>query len=39
MVPDCKGATRYRRDVEPNVNLWLKTLDGIEIEGEEENDQ
>lgn len=32
-------ANRSLRDVEPNVNLWLKTLDGIEIEGEEENDQ
>jgi hypothetical protein len=32
-------ANRSLRDVEPNVNLWLKTLDGVEIEGEEEGDQ
>lgn len=29
-------ANRSLRDVEPSVNLWLKTLDGIEIENEEE---
>ena len=29
-------ANRSLRDVEPSVNLWVKTLDGIEIEGEEE---
>ena len=28
-------ANRSLRDVEPNVNLWLKTLDGIEIEEDE----
>jgi hypothetical protein len=25
-------ANRSMRDVEPSVNLWLKTMDGIEIE-------
>jgi hypothetical protein len=25
-------ANRSLRDVEPNVNLWLKTLDGIDVE-------
>ena len=29
-------ANRSMRDVEPSVNLWLKTLDGVEIENEEE---
>jgi hypothetical protein len=29
-------ANRSMRDVEPSVNLLLKTLDGIDIEGEEE---
>ncbi len=29
-------ANRSMRDVEPSVNLWLKTIDGIEIENEEE---
>ncbi|WP_437202052.1 DISARM system helicase DrmA [Planctomicrobium sp. SH664] len=29
-------ANRSMRDVEPNVNLWLKTIDGIDIEPEEE---
>jgi hypothetical protein len=29
-------ANRSMRDVEPSVNLWLKTIDGVEIEGEEE---
>ncbi len=29
-------ANRSMRDVEPSVNLWLRTLDGIEIEEEEE---
>ena len=30
-------ANRSMRDVEPSVNLWLKTIDGVEIEGEEED--
>ena len=29
-------ANRSMRDVEPSVNLWLKTLDGIEIDNEDE---
>ncbi len=29
-------ANRSLRDVEPSVNLWLKTLDGIEIEEDDE---
>ncbi len=29
-------ANRSMRDVEPSVNLWLKTIDGIEIEAEDE---
>jgi superfamily II DNA/RNA helicase len=29
-------ANRSMRDVEPSVNLWLKTLDEIEVEAEEE---
>jgi hypothetical protein len=29
-------ANRSMRDVEPSVNLWLKTLDGVEIQNEEE---
>jgi hypothetical protein len=29
-------ANRSMRDVEPSVNLWLKTIDGIEIDAEEE---
>lgn len=29
-------ANRSMRDVEPSVNLWLRNLDGIEIEEEEE---
>lgn len=29
-------ANRSMRDVEPSVNLWLKTIDGVEIESEEE---
>ena len=28
-------ANRSMRDVEPSVNLWVKTLDGIEIEEDE----
>ena len=28
-------ANRSLRDVEPNVNLWLKTLDGIDVEEDE----
>lgn len=31
-------ANRSMRDVEPSVNLWLKTIDGIEIENEEEEE-
>ncbi|PQO38863.1 helicase [Blastopirellula marina] len=30
-------ANRSMRDVEPSVNLWLKTIDGVEIESEEED--
>ena len=29
-------ANRSMRDVEPSVNLWLKTLDGVELATEEE---
>ncbi|HEY7326591.1 MAG TPA: DISARM system helicase DrmA [Gemmataceae bacterium] len=29
-------ANRSLRDVEPSVNLWLKTMDGIEIEEQED---
>ncbi|PHR90087.1 MAG: hypothetical protein COA78_35415 [Blastopirellula sp.] len=29
-------ANRSMRDVEPSVNLWLKTIDGVEILAEEE---
>ncbi|MGP0060639.1 MAG: hypothetical protein ACLPID_15260 [Beijerinckiaceae bacterium] len=29
-------ANRSMRDVEPSVNLWVKTLDGIEMQEEEE---
>ena len=29
-------ANRSMRDVEPSVNLWLKTIDGVEIEAEED---
>ena len=29
-------ANRSMRDVEPSVNLWLKTIDGIELEEPEE---
>jgi hypothetical protein len=29
-------ANRSMRDVEPSVNLWLRTLDGVEIEEEDE---
>jgi len=29
-------ANRSMRDVEPSVNLWLKTIDGVEIDTEEE---
>jgi len=28
-------ANRSMRDVEPDVNLWLRTIDGVEIEEEE----
>jgi hypothetical protein len=28
-------ANRSMRDVEPSVNLWLKTIDGVELENEE----
>ena len=30
-------ANRSLRDVEPSVNLWVKTLDGIELESEEDD--
>lgn len=30
-------ANRSMRDVEPSVNLWLKTIDGVEIDPEEED--
>ena len=30
-------ANRSMRDVEPSVNLWLKTIDGVELESEEDN--
>ena len=26
---------RANRDVEPDVNLWLRTIDGVEIEEED----
>jgi hypothetical protein len=29
-------ANRSMRDVEPSVNLWLRTIDGVEIDAEEE---
>lgn len=29
-------ANRSMRDVEPSVNLWLKTIDGVDIDAEEE---
>jgi hypothetical protein len=29
-------ANRSMRDVEPSVNLWLRTMDNIEIEQEEQ---
>ena len=29
-------ANRSMRDVEPSVNLWLKTFEGVDIVGEEE---
>ncbi|MGA2499259.1 MAG: helicase-related protein, partial [Tepidisphaeraceae bacterium] len=29
-------ANRSMRDVEPNVNLWLKTIDGIDVEEDEQ---
>jgi hypothetical protein len=29
-------ANRSMRDVEPSVNLWLKTMDGIDLEEDEE---
>lgn len=29
-------ANRSMRDVEPNVNLWLKTLDDVDVEAEEQ---
>jgi hypothetical protein len=28
-------ANRSMRDVEPDVNLWLRTMDGVEVEEEE----
>jgi len=30
-------ANRSLRDVEPSVNLWLKTIDGVELDVEEES--
>ena len=30
-------ANRSMRDVEPSVNLWLKTIDGVELDSEEDN--
>lgn len=30
-------ANRSMRDVEPTVNLWMKTLEGIELAAEEED--
>lgn len=37
-APRCKKfrANRSLRDVEPSVNLWLRTLDDVELEPEEE---
>lgn len=32
-------ANRSLRDVEPSVNLWLKTMDGIELAPEEEDEE
>ena len=29
-------ANRSMRDVEPSVNLWLKTIDGVDLESEED---
>jgi hypothetical protein len=29
-------ANRSMRDVEPSVNLWLKTMDNVDIEEEDE---
>ncbi len=29
-------ANRSMRDVEPSVNLWLKTIDGVELDSEED---
>ena len=29
-------ANRSLRDVEPSVNLWVKTIDGVELEEDEE---
>jgi hypothetical protein len=29
-------ANRSMRDVEPNVNLWLKTIDGVDLEEDEQ---
>ena len=28
-------ANRSLRDVEPSVNLWVKTIDGVDIEEDE----
>lgn len=30
-------ANRSLRDVEPSVNLWLKTMDGLDLEEEEDD--
>jgi len=38
-LPPCQRkfrANRSMRDVEPSVNLWLKTMDGVDIGGEED---
>lgn len=32
-------ANRSLRDVEPSVNLWVSTIDGVELEYEEDDDQ
>ena len=30
-------ANRSMRDVEPSVNLWLKTIDGVELDSEDDD--
>jgi len=32
-------ANRSMRDVEPSVNVWLRTLDNVEVEDEEEDEE